>query len=107
MEVTLKMLTAAMRRAVELKLIPATDGIERYIANWEAMEAVLKAALAEADILTEGRRAIGRQIGPKGGKARAAALSPERRSEIATRAAEARWAKREGGVPAPSPDDAE
>lgn len=36
----------------------------------------------------------GRAGGTKGGKARAEKLSPERRSEIATAAAEARWKKR-------------
>lgn len=35
--------------------------------------------------------ALGRRGGLKGGKARAAALSPEERSEIAKRAAAARW----------------
>ena len=35
--------------------------------------------------------ALGRRGGLKGGKARAAALSPEARSEIAKRAAAARW----------------
>lgn len=34
---------------------------------------------------------LGRLGGQKGGKARAEALSPERRSEIARRAANARW----------------
>jgi hypothetical protein len=34
-----------------------------------------------------------RERGAKGGRARAAALSPARRSEIATGAAEARWSK--------------
>ena len=34
---------------------------------------------------------LGRRGGLKGGKARAAQLSPERRSEIAKLAAEARW----------------
>jgi hypothetical protein len=34
---------------------------------------------------------LGRKGGLKGGKARAAALSPEERSEIAKRAAQARW----------------
>jgi hypothetical protein len=37
--------------------------------------------------------ALGRLGGMKGGKARAAALSPERRREIAKKAIEARWAK--------------
>lgn len=35
---------------------------------------------------------LGRRGGLKGGKARAAKLSPERRSEIARNAAKARWA---------------
>lgn len=34
---------------------------------------------------------LGRAGGKKGGKARAAALSPKRRSEIAKKAAAARW----------------
>ena len=36
---------------------------------------------------------LGRKGGPKGGKARAKVLSPERRSEIAKKAAKARWHK--------------
>ena len=39
-------------------------------------------------------RELGRRGGLKGGKARAAALPPERRSEIAAKAAAARWARR-------------
>jgi len=38
--------------------------------------------------------ALGRLGGLKGGKARAAKLSPERRSEIARRAVLVRWGKR-------------
>jgi hypothetical protein len=37
-------------------------------------------------------QALGKLGGLKGGKARAAKLSPERRAEIATAAANARWA---------------
>jgi DNA-binding IclR family transcriptional regulator len=37
--------------------------------------------------------AMGRLGGPKGGRARAAALSPERRTEIARDAARKRWKK--------------
>ena len=37
--------------------------------------------------------ALGRKGGLKGGKARAKKLSPERRTEIARKAAVARWAK--------------
>jgi len=36
---------------------------------------------------------LGRRGGLKGGKARAAKLTPERKSEIAKKAAAARWAK--------------
>ena len=39
--------------------------------------------------------ALGRLGGLKGGKARAAKLSAERRREIAVQAVRARWAKRE------------
>lgn len=38
--------------------------------------------------------ALGRLGGKKGGKARAAKLTKEQRSEIATKAAQARWKKR-------------
>lgn len=39
--------------------------------------------------------ALGKLGGAKGGKARAAALSPKKRSAIAKKAARARWAKRD------------
>ena len=39
--------------------------------------------------------ALGRKGGLKGGKARAASMTPEQRVEAAKRAAAARWAKRE------------
>jgi hypothetical protein len=37
--------------------------------------------------------ALGKMGGSKGGKSRAAKLTPERRSEIARKAVQARWAK--------------
>lgn len=40
--------------------------------------------------------ALGRKGGLKGGKARAAKLTPARRKEIATKAAEKRWRSRQG-----------
>ncbi len=42
--------------------------------------------------------ALGKLGGFKGGHARAAALSPEERKEIAQRAAKARWAKAKEGL---------
>lgn len=51
---------------------------------------------------TDAARLIGRLGGMKGGRARAAKLSPERRSEIARVAASARWSRKSskqgGGV---------
>ena len=41
--------------------------------------------------------ALGRMGGSKGGKLRAAKLSPERRSEIARKAVQARWLKARAG----------
>ena len=38
---------------------------------------------------------LGRLGGPKGGKARASKLTPEQRSSIAKKAANARWGKKE------------
>ena len=38
---------------------------------------------------------IGRKGGLKGGKARAKKLSPEKRTEIASKAAKTRWAKQQ------------
>ena len=40
--------------------------------------------------------ALGRQGGLKGGKARAAKLTSEQRKEIARKAAQARWQRRDG-----------
>lgn len=48
----------------------------------------------QADDLKSAAAALGRKGGLKGGKARAAALSPKKRSEIAKKAAAARWHKK-------------
>ena len=47
--------------------------------------------------------AVGRLGGLKRGRARAAALSPERRREIAQAAAPKRWAAKKGGTAAEQP----
>ena len=43
---------------------------------------------------SEAARLLGRLGGAKGGKARAANMTPEERSESARKAAKARWAKK-------------
>ena len=49
----------------------------------------------ETELNADGKNAaavaLGRKGGLKGGKARAASLTPEKRSEIAKKAAKARW----------------
>jgi hypothetical protein len=52
----------------------------------------------KGDLLPDGRDpaavALGRKGGLKGGKARAATLSPKKRSDIARLAAQSRWSKK-------------
>jgi hypothetical protein len=45
------------------------------------------------DKIEDGRDSAAAELGRKGGKARAAAMTPLRRKEIATRAAKRRWSK--------------
>jgi hypothetical protein len=52
-----------------------------------------KDTTTQEDIIKAAAAALGRKGGLKGGKARAAALSPKKRSEIAKKAAKARWHK--------------
>ena len=49
----------------------------------------------EEEVEDDGKDPAAKALGAKGGKARAVRLSPERRKEIAKKAAKARW-----GVPA-------
>ncbi|MDX8523366.1 RNA-binding protein [Mesorhizobium sp. MSK_1335] len=50
----------------------------------------------EADeVQDDGKNAAAKELGSKGGKKRAANMSPERRSEIAKKAAAKRWGKAE------------
>lgn len=54
---------------------------------------IVKQATEPQDSQESEAQQNGRVGGRKGGKARAAKLSPEKRSEIARKAAQARWAK--------------
>ena len=47
----------------------------------------------EEEIERDDKNAAAKELGRKGGKKRAANLSPERRAEIAKKAAESRWRK--------------
>ena len=48
----------------------------------------------EEDIEDDGKDKAAVELGRKGGRARAAKMTPEQRSEIARKAAEKRWSKR-------------
>ena len=50
-------------------------------------------AAQEADAKDDGKDPAAKALGSKGGKKRAENMSPERRSEIARKAAESRWKK--------------
>lgn len=63
-----------------IAVLPAKIAIEETGTSSKEMKAVSKYLAT-----------IGQRGGIKGGKARAAALSSERRSEIARRAAQSRW----------------
>ena len=56
---------------------------------------VMRVLTGEADDLAmdDGKDPAAKALGAKGGAARAAAMTPERRSEIAKAAATKRWAK--------------
>lgn len=45
----------------------------------------------EDDVVDDGKDPAAKSLGSRGGKARAAALSPKKRKEIAKKAAKARW----------------
>ena len=52
---------------------------------------VMRIATGEETEDTDAPKELGRKGGLKGGPARSAALSPERRKEIASKAAKSRW----------------
>jgi general stress protein YciG len=54
---------------------------------------VAKIATGELEDQTDPLQSAAAKLGRKGGKARAAKMSPERRAEIARKAAAKRWAK--------------
>ena len=80
-----------------------TNELAALIAKQLAADEGSKAALDSA--LAAGKNPmaalLGRKGGLKGGKARAAKLSPERRREIAQTAARARWKKARGEADEP------
>jgi hypothetical protein len=71
---------------------------ERFADSYSLSEAAREALfdLIYQAICESGARFVGANGGAKGGAARAAALSPARRSEIASMAARARWGVRSG-----------
>lgn len=56
---------------------------------------VMRIATGEEDdtVVDDGKDPAAQSLGAKGGKARAAKMTPERRAEIARKAAEKRWGK--------------
>ncbi len=50
MEVTQEMLNAAMKKAVETKILQKSVDEETYLRNWDGMKKVLEAALKVAGL---------------------------------------------------------
>ena len=71
--------------ALELAYITGLPLPKNVLKDLRARRAIAEQAKNQAAVL------LGRMGGLKGGKARAAALSPKERNEIATKAAIARW----------------
>jgi hypothetical protein len=67
---------------------------EKRDANETAFSIMQKVAQIEAEGKNPAAVALGRLGGLRGGKARAATLSPDRRREIALKAAATRWRKK-------------
>ncbi len=80
---TKKKLPADVNKRAKAIVDSLTEGIEKVWDEDSKAQDIIKAAAA----------ALGRKGGLKGGKARAKSLSPTRRSEIAKKAAAARWNK--------------
>ena len=78
--------------------MPKRSSNKRKDTNVLASE-IVKEATKEQEIDLQGKNpnavALGKLGGLKGGKARAEKLTPEQRSEIARKAAKARWEKTE------------
>ena len=74
----------------------AEDRDENQLAKAIVDKAASTAKQANAPEKNPAAVALGKLGGKKGGPARAASLSAERRSEIARRAAEARWQDQNG-----------
>ncbi len=67
--------------------------LAKSIVNQATSETPENEIKYDDDIIHEVMRAMGRKGGLKGGKARAEKLTPERRQEIAEKAAKKRWGK--------------
>jgi hypothetical protein len=73
---------------------PKRPGDPNQLAKLIVEQATQPDFKPDADLRAQMARLLGRQGGLTGGPARAAALSPKRRTEIAKAAAQSRWAKK-------------
>ncbi len=76
--------------AKAIKKLPA-DTNKRAKAIVDALTSEDKDTTSQEDLIKAAAAALGRKGGLKGGNARAVALTPKRRTEIAKKAAAARW----------------
>jgi hypothetical protein len=79
---------------VEVSDVDAT--LARLRGVLDALAVASPPCTPDADAVRAAAAELGRRGGAAGGRARAAKLSPEQRSEIARRAAQARWSAARG-----------
>lgn len=79
--------------AKQIKQLPA-DSNKRAKSIVDALTGDSKETQTPEELIKAAAAALGRKGGKKGGPARAKALTPKRRSEIAKKAAAARWSKK-------------
>lgn len=76
----------------------STPSTDPNVAAKSALDVVLRLTEEEIELPEQVKnpaaQALGRLGGLKGGRARAASMTPEHRKEVAKKAAEARWRKK-------------
>jgi hypothetical protein len=73
------------------KKLPTDTNARAFSIVNQALAAANEQPDPEAAMISKVMSAMGRKGGLKGGKARADSMTPEKRSEIAAKAAAARW----------------
>jgi hypothetical protein len=103
-----RLFEAALDRIEQLSADPDVASVEVHPAVLRALALEIRHLWAELDRLLailHVRKRLAAEISSLGGKARAEALTPERRQQIARTAVNARWRKHKSTGPTPEESD--